>query len=193
MSTAPDVSAHLILDACCIINFAASGRLETILRGLPYAVEVAALVQEKEALWVFDGPDGHEMDSKHLIELRPAIEQGLVHVARFQSEAEQETFIEFTMELGDDGEAMTGALAAHRTWSLATDDRKAIALFKARCPHVPIVSTLAMIKYWAEREQASDAEVRSVLRNIQLRGKYVPRPAHPLRGWWQTFFASNDS
>jgi hypothetical protein len=146
---------------------------------------VAALINEQEALYVFNGPEGHETASKEPIDLQLQVDQGLLQIVRFESEAEQETFLEFAVALGDDGEAMTGALAAHRTWALATDDRKAITFFCVRCPQVPLVSTLALVKYWADEEHVPATEIRTVLRNIRYKGRYVPHRDHALLGWWQ--------
>lgn len=42
--------SHLILDACCILNFCASGYLIEILKSIPVQVTVTEVVREKELI-----------------------------------------------------------------------------------------------------------------------------------------------
>ncbi|XWK89579.1 MAG: hypothetical protein U7127_05815 [Phormidium sp.] len=86
----------------------------------------------------------------------------------------------YAFELGDDGESATCAIAFHRGWAIATDDRKAISFFQKEAPHLQILSTLEVIKHWSE-------ELHLALDNMRIKGRYIPHRNHPLLTWWQTF------
>ena len=58
------------------------------------------------------------------VDLSSLVDEGLVRVMALETPGEEATFVELAA-LVDDGEAITGALAAHRQCALATDDRKA--------------------------------------------------------------------
>ena len=40
--------SHIVLDACCILNFCASGKFLEILKSLPAQIVVTTVVQERE-------------------------------------------------------------------------------------------------------------------------------------------------
>jgi hypothetical protein len=160
----------IILDACCAINLHMSGRMEEILKALPGDVALAIFVLDEEIL---------------RSNLEPLIEQGLIRVVSPDSEAEENAFINFAAEL-DDGEAITGAIAMHRRWGIATDDRKARIVFARTNPRVQLLSTPELIKYWADTHKPSIEVIREVLRNIQTQARYKPPAAHALHAWWQS-------
>ena len=83
------------------------------------------------------------------INLRPLVAQGLIRAVSPDSETEENSFVNFAAEL-DDGEAVTGAIAMHRNWGIATDDRKARRVFARTNPHVQLLSTPELIKHWAD-------------------------------------------
>jgi hypothetical protein len=175
----------IILDACCIINLYASGRIDELLKALPTSVSVATYVHEQEALFV-GASDGS--DSKVRIDLKPLIDQGLLRSVQPETEAENITFIDFAAKLGDDGEAITGAIAVHRNWAIGTDDRGAIRFFHRAAPQFQIISSLELIKHWADTIELPADEIRSVLRNVRICGRYQPHNTHVLAAWWQSFY-----
>jgi hypothetical protein len=173
--------SHLILDACCVLNFSASGRFVEIIQSLPAQVVVTQVVKDRELVSLRRLADeGHE-DSR---QFHDAINQDLLLVEDF-TEPEEETFVNYVFELGDDGESATCAIAVHREWAVATDDRQAISFFRREAPELQIISTLEIIKHWSEISSVSPAELRVVLLNIRSRGRYVPHRHHPLLHWWE--------
>ncbi|MBE9112914.1 hypothetical protein IQ273_26355 [Nodosilinea sp. LEGE 07298] len=174
--------SHVVLDACCVLNFCASGHLIEIIQSLPSQVVVAEVVRERELLTLQRLADESNED---INQFEAAVEKGLLSVADFNSGSEEETFVNYVFELGDDGESATCAIAVHREWAIATDDKKAISFFQREAPNLKILSTLAIVKYWSEVANVPSATLRSVLTAIRIRGRYMPHRHHPLLGWWE--------
>jgi predicted nucleic acid-binding protein len=174
--------SHVILDACCVLHFSASGHLLGILKSIPAQVVMTEVVRERELLTLqrLTGENSEEMD-----QFEAAIKTEILSVVDFNSESEEETFVNYVFELGDDGESATCAIAVHRGWAIATDDKKAISFFQKEAPHLQILSTLEVVKYWSEVENVSSATLRSALTTIRTRGHYIPHRNHPLLHWWE--------
>lgn len=179
--------SHILLDACCVLNFCASGKLLAILQAIPVQVALTQVVQERE-LNSLRRLEGEENEGATRFE--EAIAQGLLKVVDFKSEEEAETFVNYVFELGDDGESATCAIAIHRGWAIATDDKKAIAFFQRLAPHLQILSTPEIIKHWSEEAGLDSSVLRDVLNAIRVKGCYLPPKNHPLRSWWEA--ASTD-
>jgi len=174
--------SHVVLDACCVLNFCASGHLIEIIQSLPAQAVVTEVVRERELLTLQRLADESNEDTNQLEE---AMEKGLLIVTDFNSGSEEETFVNYVFDLGDDGESATCAIAVHREWAIATDDKKAISFFQREAPNLQILSTLAIVKHWSEAANISSATLRSVLTTIRTRGRYIPHRNHPLLGWWE--------
>jgi hypothetical protein len=178
----PIECTHLILDACCVLNFNASGCFMEILQSLPAQVVVTQVVRERELLTLQKLNDERCVNEN---QLEAAINHGLLLVEDFRDDREAETFVNYASLLGDDGESATCAIAVHREWAIATDDRKAISFFQREAPHLQILSSLEIIKHWSVVSNVATAELREVLWNVRTRGRYVPHKSHPLLPWWQ--------
>lgn len=174
----------IILDACCIINLYASGQMGEILKSISKSVAVAAYVRDKEALRIYSGHDGDETERYEKIDLQPFIDSGLLIVVSPETEAENISFVNFTVAL-DDGEAVTGAIAIHRNWSIGCDDRKAISFFAQNTPHLQVISTPELIKYWVETANPPPETVCISIRKIRVQARYEPNLRHKLYLWWQ--------
>jgi hypothetical protein len=124
--------------------------MEDILHAIPGCVALATFVLEEEIL---------------RINLQPLVAQSRIRVVSLESEAEENAFVNFAVEL-DDGKAVTGAIAMHRHWGIATDDRKARRVFSCTNPHVQLLSTPELIKHWADTHNPPIEVVREVLQNI---------------------------
>jgi len=174
--------SHVVLDACCVLNFCASGHFIAILKSIPAQVVVTEVVREKELITLQRLEDEENEDA---VQFETAITQGLLSVVDFESELEEETFVNYAFELRDDGESATCAIALHRGWAIATDDKKAVSFSQKEAPHLQIFSTLEIIKSWSEGENFTSIELRTVLRAIRTKGTYMPHRNHPLFGWWE--------
>lgn len=169
----------LILDASCVISLYASRKMVKILKALPTEITIAAYVAEKEALRI-RGSSGSED-----IDLEPMIADGLITIVMLETDAERETVLSIADAIQGQGEAETGAIAIHRNWSMAIDDRRARNLLVEKAKDLQIIYTLEIVKYWADSCSISETELRSVLQNIRTSGRYQPRKSNPLYDWWK--------
>jgi hypothetical protein len=174
--------SHIVLDACCVLNLCASEHFIAILKVIPVQFVVTQVVHEQElkTLRQID-----EQNNEGAIQYEQAITQNLLEIVDFDSEAEMETFVSFVFEMRDDGESATGAIAVHRGWAIATDDKRAISFFRREVPDLTILSTLEIIKYWSEEAKIDSTQLQIILNNIQTQGRYAPQKSHPLRSWWE--------
>ena len=106
----PVKCSHVILDACCALNFSASGSFIQILHSLPAQVVVTQVVKDRELMSLQRLTD--ESDDANQFEA--AIDHGLLLVEDFANDREAETFVNYASVLGDDGESATCAIAFHR-------------------------------------------------------------------------------
>lgn len=179
--------SHVLLDACCVLNFCASGNLLAILEAIPAQVAVTQVVQERELLTL---QRLEEEENEGATQFEAAIAGGLLIVVDFKSEEEAESFVNYAAILRDDGESATCAIAVHRGWAIATDDKPAIAFIQQEAPHLQVLSTLEIIKHWSEEAGLDLPALRDVLNAIRVKGRYLPHKSHPLRSWWEA--ASTD-
>ncbi|MEH2419259.1 hypothetical protein [Nostoc sp.] len=179
--------SHVLLDACCVLNFCASGKLLAILKSIPAQVTVTQVVQERE-LKTLQRLKNEENEDANQFET--AIIQGLLTVVDFESEEEVESFVNYAAILRDDGESAICAIAVHRGWAIATDDKAAIRFFQQTAPYLQVLSTPDIIKHWSEEAGVDSPAVRDVLNAIRVKGRYSPDKSHPLRSWWEA--ASTD-
>jgi len=175
----------VILDACCIINLYASGRMGDILRSLASSAAVAAYVRDEETIRIYSG-SSEQAKKYEMINLEPFIACNLLTIVSPESRAENNTFVRFAATLGN-GEAVTGAIALHRNWSICSDDRKAVAFFARNTPHLQLISTLELVKHWVDTSDVSFAIVHEALHNMRIQARYAPIANHKLYGWWKRY------
>jgi hypothetical protein len=176
----------IILDASCTITLYASGYMAGILDAIPVSITIAEYVYTVEALTIYGDPDpASGLPSKEKIDLEPLVTAGRLRVEPLAPGAEVVSAVNFAAALGDDGEAFTGAIAMHRNWAIATDDRSAISFFKRQTPQLQVVTTPELVKQWADTTSPTAEQVRIALRNVRSRGRYAPYRTHPLYNWWQ--------
>ena len=176
---------NMILDACCVINLYATGRMAEIMDALPQAVFVSDYVKDREALAIYESTDDTALQErrKETIDIEPLMQSGSLSSIALDCDKEGELFVRLAERI-DDGEAHTGAIAISRDWSVATDDGKAIKVLTQMSPRIQIVQTPDIIKFWAEHTRAGIELVRQTLLNIELRANYLPSKKHPLKKWW---------
>lgn len=177
---------YLILDASCLINLYASGKMEDILKAVPESVVVADYVLHQESLWIYDGPSEAVREKKRPIDLQPFVSSHLLQVVDIEFPEEANLFVEFATKM-DDGEALTGAIAVHRRWAIVVDDKRARNFFQREFSDLQMVYSLEIVKHWATTTKAPDAVVSTVLWGIRNRGVYVPANNHPLWVWWDSY------
>ncbi|GBF81375.1 hypothetical protein [Aphanothece sacrum] len=173
-------NSHLLLDACCVFNFVASGHFLSILTTIPVQVVITQTVYEQELIKF----DRFEPEDKQ--QFNDAIIQEMVKIVDLESEIEADLFVNYAAILGDDGESATGAIAINREWSIATDDKAAIKLFSQEAPNLQILSTPDIIKYWSEINHLSSDKLYTILDAIRVKARYLPNKNHPLENWWKT-------
>jgi len=174
----------VILDACCLINLYASGRFDDILTSLSKPVFVARYVWSNEALTVNGARDSEADVQETRIDLGPLIGGGLLNLADLETEDEEILFVNFAANL-DDGEAITGAIAAARNWCIATDDRRATNVFTNQVPQIQLLSSPELVRQWADVTAAEVDEICRVVQRIRRHGHYIPPASHLLTIWWQ--------
>ncbi len=157
-----------------------------ILKSISKSVAVAAYVRDEEALRIYSGHEGDESEKDEQIDLQPFIDCGLLIVVSPETEAENITFVNFAAAL-DDGEAVTGAIALHRNWSIGSDDRRATSFFAQHSPHLQVISTPELIKYWVDTTNPPLEAVCAALQQIRVRARYEPNLRHKLYLWWQNY------
>ena len=190
------------LDACCLINLCAAGRIlgaaspsapirHGVRRGVAASpkpgsglglnLHVPSKVIE-ETLYILQ-PDVEDTSKlvKSQIDLDHFTAIGLLHKCDCEGQEEIELLVQMAIQLGD-GEAACFAIAAKRGWVLATDDRRARRL--AADSGLAVITTPELVKLWAENTNAGDREVVAVLQNIQRFAYFTPRANSPEYAWW---------
>lgn len=176
----------VILDACCLINLYASGHMKSILESLKVSLFIAEYVYTEELAFLKSGFDDDEVQVSEQSHLDSLIQAGIISTISLESEIEQNLFVNLAAGI-DDGEATTAAIAITRNWALGTDDRRAMTYLRQRTITLPFVSTLEVIKFWAEVTMQSTNTIQSALTNVRVRGRYKPKSSHPLYVWWSTY------
>lgn len=170
----------LLLDACSLIGLFATRKIEAILaaRAGRFCVVDIVAGETNYVLKGGEGDDGHEREP---IDIQRLDTSGTISILSTTDENELLTFIDLTLDL-DEGEAMTGAIAVHRGYTVITDDRKALRVLTGR--GVGCETTLDLIKGWAESGGIPHEELRAVLLDVRQRARYAPHRQHHLREWW---------
>ena len=166
--------SHLLIDTCCLLNLCASGELLSILQVISISAQATIVEEVKRELQAIDNIEQFES----------TIEQGLLLIVDFESDAEETAFVNYAADL-DDGEASTGAIAIQRNWAMATDDKKAIKFFSQESSSLQIISTPEIIKYWSDKVNLEQLKLSNTLTQIRVQGRYIPPKNHPLKSWWE--------
>lgn len=169
---------QIILDACCVLNFAATGCFGEILRGLSCRFHVGSRARG-EAQWL-RVPDA---DERERVDLESLFGMGLLEEQMLQQPREEALFVELGAAL-EDGEAEAAALAIMRGYALATDDRKARRVVLERTTDLRLYTTLEIIREWQICCAVTDAVIAAALGRMADRATYRPRRTDPLWDWW---------
>lgn len=173
--------ADQIVDACCLINLYASGRIQAIIPACGGSFYVSAQVQrESMSIRQIDPADAALLIPSP-INLAPDFSSGLIRECRLETKAEIESYVNFSAEV-DDGEASSLAIAKSRKWIIATDDRKAIRL--ASEAGISVITTPELIERWIKATRPSEDEARQTIHAIERFARFRPRRGTPLHDWW---------
>lgn len=163
----------ILLDACCAINVSVSGYAEEILAATGKSVAIATYVME------------HELKQTSVASaISTLVGSQQLTVVSPSDDDENSMYVELASLNLDNGEAVTGAIASKRNWAVATDERKARAVFTQRLPGIVLLTTPELLYHWAARTLPTPEFVSAALRNIRKDGHYQPSIDHPLREWW---------
>lgn len=169
-----------IIDACCLINFYASGDIGGILAASNLSCHITSLAASESAFIRVRDENGEARLER--IALDQTIASGVLKVCGIEGKAEADLYVRLAADL-DDGEAMALAIAKHRGWLLVTDDRKAKHI--SDLVEVPVVTTPELMRRWAETGNVEPSRVSAVLRNIESGARFSPRTDSPDGEWWQ--------
>ena len=172
----------LLMDASCLLNLYATGRVADIAAALPWRLAVVDYVLEHETLYIRATVGSEEPGATVPVDLSPLVEAGLLLVVRLEGPGEQAYFVELAADL-DDGEAMTGAMAINRGFAVAIDDRKARRVLGEKAPELRLLSTLELLHLWSAA--VPDQEVGRALEAMRYGARYVPGNRDLLYGWWR--------
>ena len=175
----------LLLDASCLLNLFATDRIRDIALAQPYRLGVADYVLEQEALYVWRSGSVEGQEERVPVDLTPFIDEDIIQVLRLENRNEETTFVDLASII-DDGEAITAALAVHRGCAVTTDDRKARRVLAEHTPIVPLVSTLELLRQWAEESSVTQSDLRAAMNAMRSGASYVPGERDPSYDWWRS-------
>ena len=172
-------SQDVLLDACVVINLAASQIWDEIADANGYRFLVTRRVTEESQFCYKRSPTGLDRVE---IDLRSLEKQGRLGIEDPNPD-ELSTFVEYAKHL-DDGEAETLAVSVHRRLALATDDLGAIRFLTDGKLSVSLVRTSTMIHTWASAANPTQPFLTEVLRHILEGARFVPPRTAPFAEWW---------
>lgn len=173
----------LLLDACCLINLLATGRMEEILGILPFLFATSRLVATKEVLAIARDEEEEVPVEREIIPASALENSGNLILMDLSTDQELADFVRFAAEL-DDGEASVCALALSHQGGVATDDRKALRILNREAPEVLTVQTSELLHDWARLSSAPASEITRVLRSIERKARFLPRRDAPWSEGW---------
>lgn len=168
----------LLLDACVLINLAATDRLADIADSRDTSF---LLTQQAagEAGYLRDVVGGELVTTP--IDLSQHAGAGTLQIVNL-TPAEYPTYIQLASVI-DDGEASTIAVAVARNLPLATDDRKARQVCEQQGIHEP-TRTLSLVHGHADAVGLDHAAIRDLLIKIRDRASFLPPRNDPDYKWW---------
>ena len=184
-------SECLVVDASCLLNLYATGHLREIALVVGKQLEVAEYVLDNEAIYTWQTDSTGSREEAVPVDLTPLVSEGLLQVVKLEHPDDQATFLALAAVV-DDGEAATAALARGRGCSIATDDRKARRVFEELLPDVSLVSTLDLLKLWADEGQVARDTLRKAMDAMRGSASYIPSRRDPLFQWWASVMSSSN-
>jgi len=155
-----------------------------ILQAAPPRFAVCSYVKDTEALGIFTGQITNGKRQRSPIDLEPLVVGGLLEVVTHDWAIHSSHILVLAKaEISGMGEKISGAIALEKNWAIATDDRHAQRKFIGLMPQTQIVTTLDLVRHWADMENISRDVLREVLEKIRVRGNAEPAQDHPQYAW----------
>jgi hypothetical protein len=174
--------ASAVIDACCLIDLLASGRMEAILGASGHVWHLPDSVIAEVRFVRQHNPTLPGSFLAVPVDLSRHVKSGLLTACRPVDLQEQSLFVQYATRFRSDGEAMCLAIAQARGWVVATDDRKALRI--ARAAGISAISCPELVKTWANATKPDRADLIQVLAEIQTLARFLPGPTMPESSWW---------
>lgn len=193
MPVAQLLQQPVILDACTAISLASTDRIESICTCMNCEIYIAEYVKRREVESTFLFNPVTQLDDIP-INLGALHAVGLMQTTTWAKGQEAADVVNFAADMNrgkaskNQGEAISGAIALSRGWTLVTDDVDATNFFSEPPHQVSLLTTLDLIQYWEVTNNIPAAEIGEVLRRIRNHARYGPPPKnHHLLQWWLRF------
>ncbi len=171
-----------VIDACCLIDLAASGNAEAILRASGYTWHLPSAVQGEVQYRRQHDPARPGKIVTVPADVSGLISSGALSVCDPENQQEKNLFTHYASLFRSDGESMCLALAEQRKWVVATDDRRAIRV--AWQAGLTVVSCPELVKAWATASGPDQAMLHGVLQDIEVLAQFKPNASMPEYKWW---------
>lgn len=178
----------VLVDACVVINLAASQIWDEVAEANGYRFVLTRKVTEESQFYYLVRPSGLDRVE---IDMQALEARGRIRVEDLLPE-ELGTFVEYAQHL-DDGEAETLAVSVHRGIELATDDLGAIKFVGEQQLPVKLVRTSSMVHAWASKVNPTQSLITEVLRRISQGARFIPPRSAPHSDWWKRNMSGGDS
>ena len=177
-----------VLDASSAINLYASGHMGDIIRSVPVRIAISTYVKDYEAQNILELPDCNGVQQSAPIDLDSLVSSGELELIFCETSSIASTVIVLSdAGIRGMGEKISGAIALENGWGLILDDKHATAKLTAHLPHIQMLTTLDLVKYWSEQRISNNGIVRQVLQNIRSRGNYIVPKDHLLHSWASSY------
>lgn len=181
----------VILDACSVYALYATGQFDTILKWIPGQVYLASYVEKVEVKELYNPKTG-AFDIP--VDLSGVKNNGLLIVTKPQPGVEAQDAVNFANAMStkkpgkNTGEAICGAIAKSRNWTMITDDVNATDFLTGQGLGNNLATTLHIIECWSNSNSIASNVVKHCLELIRVHARYGPPPkVHPLLAWWLSF------
>ena len=172
-----------VVDCCSLLNLYTGWGSLAGLHQLDYTWHICeAVLNESEYIREFDQDQRAVMVP---LDVRTLIDGQRITSVRPETDAEVAAYVDFAQDI-DDGEAQALAIAKHRHFTLLTDDGKATRLAHRPDVNVATITTVHVLKEWAERTKIEADALRHIVRRIQVLARFAPRRDSPDFAWWQS-------
>jgi len=171
-----------VIDACCLIDLLATEHTEAILRAAGFEWHLPTAVQSEVQYVRQNDPAQAGQVVQVPTDFSTLISNGVLIPCSPLDQSETDRFVHYAAVFRSDGEAMCLSIAEQRSWTIATDDRKAISV--AKKVGLAVVSCPELVKSWANTEKPDQTTLTKTLRDIQTLAQFRPFPSMPEHKWW---------